>query len=158
MNKFKGVLVDSNLLLLLFVGLYDSRTIARVGRLRNVYDSLDFKVLFEKYISPNDCYYTLRILAEVYSLSKSADGDMQPFIVSSVCRAIAEFEEIGITSSDCCAYDGINRFGFTDVEIIKVARDNDLLVITDDLKLQAELFRNTIDCLNMRQIRNPHLK
>ncbi len=149
--KNKGVLVDSNLLLVYFVGSHDPSRIARYKRTA-AFSTDDFTLLdklfrfFQKIVtSPN-------ILTEVNSLSNQFPEDIRSSYYPEFAKQIMLLEEHYLSSATVSASSAFKRFGLTDSCIAELARGK-YLVLSEDLKLVLHLQNEGIDAINFNHIR-----
>lgn len=150
----KGVLPDSNLLLLYFVGLYDPERIETFKRTNSRgFTVNDFKLLSKLL----DCFKTIvttpNILTEVGNLSgqlsRSSKKESYFNVFADQVRLMMEHYA---ESKKICALEQFNNFGLTDAGIISIAKGN-YLVLTDDLPLFAYLQNVGIDAINLNHLR-----
>ena len=142
----KGILIDTNLLLLYFVGSFKRDMVPRLGRTKSFavedYDTLvgvmDFFAL--RVTTPN-------ILTEVSNL---LPDKAEYFVAFAQCLTI--MEEHYLPSHDVMAISGTHKFGLTDAGIAKLAGDR-YLVLTEDLPLYGYLANAGIAALNFNHIR-----
>ena len=130
-NRSKGLCIDTNLLLLYFVGQLDPRLIARSERTR-VFDAKDFQLLkrlaafFPKIVT------TPGILTEVSNLAAldHKGGNRQRFF-AEFSRGVHLLAEEHIPSREAASARPFARFGLTDSAIILTCKDQYLAVTTD---------------------------
>lgn len=147
----KGILIDTTILLLLFVGTVNQQRISQFNRTEKFtpedYDLLQ-KILsyFQKTVT------TPNILTEVNSLANqlSEPERSQCLLISS--QIILTMDEIYIESKPVVAHEKYVKFGLTDCGILNLARDK-YLVLTDDFKLANYLQSVGIDVINFNNIR-----
>jgi hypothetical protein len=149
--RSRGVLVDSNVLLLYFVGAYERRLVPRFKRTAQFtvqdYDLLVYFLSNFRRIVP-----TPNILTEVNALLGQLG---EPPKIQ--CRArfgpeIARLGEDYVPSADAVGLDQFPRLGLTDAVIARLAKGNHL-VLTDDAKLAVFLERTQIDVVNFNHLR-----
>lgn len=149
--KAKGVLVDSNLLLLYFVGLYDPERINTFKRTCGfTTDDFDLLVAIISYFKR--VVTTPSILTEVNGLSNQLRKDEKRTYYSSFGDAAQSLEEQYTPSADICGLDHFKDFGLTDSGIINLAKGK-YLVLTVDFSLSAYLQNVGIDVINFNHIR-----
>lgn len=145
----KGVIVDTNLLLLLLIG--NTPSIGEFKRTSG-YSQSDFLLLlslvdqFEKLIS------TPHILAEVSNLTNglygSKLGDFYETL-KSLLPTILEVHTPALTISQ--EYE-LSPYGVTDVGIMATAKGN-FLVLTDDLRVAGFAHQHCVDVINFNHVR-----
>ncbi len=149
--KPKGLLVDTNLLLLYFIGAYDPERISRFKR--TMAFTIDeflllamFLGLFEKIIT------TPNILTEVSNLSGQLPENLRAFFWEDFAGRMLDLQESYTPSTTISASPHFTKFGLTDSGIVGLVKDK-YLVLTDDLKLAAYLQNLDIDVINFNHIR-----
>jgi len=149
--QHKGILVDTNILVLWFVGTANRERIAKFKRtetfLPEDYDLL-VKVLnrFSKMVT------TPNILTEVNSLINQNGEPDRSRCLEVFAQTVAKTEEFYIESSKVVTTNKFTTFGLTDCSIINLAKDN-YLVLTDDFTLADYLGRQEVDVINFNHIR-----
>ena len=149
--RSKGLLIDTNLLLLYFVGTYDPDRIQRFKR--TMAFTVDEFLLLSTVLN----YFTTvvttpNILTEVSNLSGQLPGDLRSDFYSNFAKRIPLMEEHYRTSASLSSSAHFNRFGLTDSGIVYTVKGN-YLVLTDDLELYAYLLNLDIDAINFNHIR-----
>lgn len=157
-NKYKpkGILVDTNILLLWVIGSVNRQRISQFNRTEKFtledYDNLvRFLTSFSKIIT------TPNILTEVNSLASKINEPersqcFEKLAESLSSEALIQLDEYYIMSSIATRVNGFNRFGLTDCGILELAR-NQYLVLTDDLKLAVHLQSFDVDTINFNLLR-----
>jgi hypothetical protein len=149
--KNKGLLIDTNLLLLYFTGTYDPNRIPKFKRTM-AFTVVEFRLLngfldvFDKLVT------TPNVLTEVSSLSGQLAENLRAAFYSDFANRIPLLEEHYVSSVDASSLAHFNKFGLTDSGIVQLVRDR-YLVLTDDLKLAAYLQNCDIDVINFNHIR-----
>eukprot|EP01132_Coremiostelium_polycephalum_P014888 gene14888-18034_t len=145
----KGIIVDTNLLLLALIG--GTPSIAGFKRTSG-YTAKDYKLLlnvidqFEKLIS------TPHILAEVSNLTNGLYGSKLHDFYATLKKSLSTVIEIHCPALDIsCDYE-LSPYGLTDVGIICAAKDN-YLVLTDDLRVAGFAHQHSVDVVNFNHIR-----
>lgn len=149
--KHKGALIDTNLLLVYFVGLYDPRLISRFKRTAT-FTVEDFELLAQFVAFFSRVITTPNILTEVNSLSNQLAENIRRGYFSKFADRISTLDEHYLASSEIAALPAFDRFGLTDLGIVQLVRDQ-YLVLSDDLKLIIHLQQNGIDAINFNHIR-----
>jgi len=155
--KPKGILVDTNILLLWVVGSVNHERIPRFKRtekfeVEDYYLLVDFLTSFSKIVT------TPNILTEVNSLVKDIKGDELKRCFEKLAEvfcpeASIKLEEHYIESIVVTKFKEFHRFGLTDCSILELAR-NPYLVLTDDFELAGYLPGCGIDVINFNHLRN----
>lgn len=150
--KTKGLLVDTNLLLLYFVGEYDLDRISRFKRTMT-FTADEFLLLtmfldlFEKLIT------TPNILTEVSNLSGQLPEAIRSLFWEDFSGRMPRLQETYTASTTISASAPFTKLGLTDSGIVDLVKDK-YLVLTDDLKLFGYLQNVGIDVINFNHIRS----
>jgi hypothetical protein len=147
----KGLLIDTNLLLVYFVGSYDPYRISKFKR-TIAFTVEDFYTLSAIFRFFAKVVTTPNILTEVSNLSNQLPEDIKPSYYSEFAKQIVAIEEQYTTSIKISTLGHFKKFGLTDSGIIDLVKDR-YLVLTDDLKLVSYLQNVGIDALNFNNIR-----
>ncbi len=147
----KGILVDTNILLLWFVGTVNRSRISKFNRTEKFipedYDTLlQILSFFQKIVT------TPNILTEVNSLLNQLGEPERSQCLAIFAQGIARLDEFYLESINVANADNFAKFGLTDCGIVNLSR-NQYLVLTDDLKLANYLQREGIDTINFNNIR-----
>jgi rRNA-processing protein FCF1 len=148
----KGILVDTNILLLYFVGKVNRERITRFKRTEQ-FLAEDFDILLRllnlfaiKFTTPN-------ILTEVSNLINQLSEPERTQCYAILSQEVLQFSETYIESSKASFLDSFVRFGLTDSCIQILAKDN-YLVLTDDFKLASHLRSDGVAVINFNHIRS----
>lgn len=147
----KGILVDTNILLLWFVGTVNRSRISKFNRTEKFipedYDTLlQILSFFQKIVT------TPNILTEVNSLLNQLGEPERSQCLTIFAQGIARLDEFYLESINVANTDNFAKFGLTDCAIVNLSRDR-YLVLTDDLKLANYLQREGIETINFNNIR-----
>jgi len=147
----RGVLVDTNLLLLYFIGSFDRGLVGRFKRTQPFtgedYDFLDeFLERFSRVVT------TPHVLAEVNSLSGQLGEPKRTRYFQDFAERIATLDERYVASTRLAAAQQFPRLGLTDTGILHVAQSG-LLVLTDDLALSGSLKLVGVEVVNFTHLR-----
>ncbi len=153
-NRYRnqGVLVDTNLLLLFFVGFYDQRRIQGFGR-TSQFEPEDFLIL-QAFLQRFDRFVTTpHVLAETSNLLRQIPGDSAKRDCHALLKqTIPRMQEHHTAAATVAAEPGFVQLGLTDMAIAK-ASPGVYLVLTDDLDLYGYLSNRGVDALNFNNIR-----
>ncbi len=146
-----GILVDTNILLLFFIGAFDQSLIPRFKRTRQFtvedYTTLiSILGLFDKIVT------TPHILTEVSNLSGQLGEPVRSEYFKKFSSGIILLEEENVAGRDVAQMQEFVRFGLTDSGIIRVTRGR-YLVLTDDFRLSQYLQGAGVDVVNFNHIR-----
>ena len=147
----KGIVVDTNLLLLLFVGYTNRERIQRFSRTEKFTPS-DYDVLGNFLNNFSKIVVTPNILTEVNSMLNQLGDPERSQCAGLFGQLISNYDEQYVVSQEVSRQESFVRFGLTDCGIMNVAKDQ-YLVITEDLKLAYHLQSMGIDVINFNHIR-----
>ena len=151
--KRKGILVDTNLLLLYFVGNYNPRRILSFERTKSrAYTIEEFILLVHIFAFFDKRITTPNILTEVSNLSGKLSDDEKLIYFSEFEKQTSNFDEEYTPSTSICSLKHFKNFGLTDSGIINLVRDK-YLVLSDDGPLVGYLQNVGIDAVNFNSIR-----
>jgi hypothetical protein len=149
--RSEGILIDTNLMLLYLVGLFDRNQIERFKR-TSQYSQKDFDGLcvfvnhFSKIVT------TPHILTELSNLSGHFEQKIRRQFFEKFSDCILRLDEKYIPSEKICQENHFQNFGLTDAAITELSK-NKYLVLTDDLSLSAFLQTLKIDVINFNHFR-----
>jgi hypothetical protein len=147
----KGILVDTNLLLLLVVGYYDSSRIQSFSRTKQFTEE-DFRLLRSIVSYFRSRITTPSILTEVDNLVRQAFPRIEHPAVSNTMQAIIDAQfEIYIPSTKIANNPLYGTLGLADCATLMCPSDR--LVLTDDFPLSNRLSHIGRDVLNINHIR-----
>jgi len=149
--KNKGLLIDTNLLLLYFVGIYDPQRIPKFKRTM-IFVVEDFYTLWNLFKYFDKIVTTPNILTEVNSLANQLATDLKPAFFSKFAEQLITLEEHYVETIKLSATEHFPKVGLTDAGILNLARDQ-YLVLSDDFKLVGYLSKQGIDAINFNYIR-----
>lgn len=154
--KSKGVLVDTNLLLMYFVGIYDPHRIPKFKRtmtfaVEDFYTLLGFFSYFDRVVT------TPNILTEVNSLANQLPNDIKALFNLIFAERLAGLEEHYSDSVMLSQLPHFIKYGLTDSGIVDLAQGK-YLVLTDDFRLFGYLQKLGTDVINFNHIRTLNWK
>lgn len=150
-GRYKGLLIDTNLLLLYFIGMYDPDRIQRFKRTM-AFTVDEFHLLATLFGSFDKIITTPSILTEVSNFSRQLPKNLHSNFFSDFATRIPMLEEHYTDSGAISASEHFTRFGLTDSGIVDTVKGN-YLVLTDDLPLFGYLQNLGIDAINFNHIR-----
>lgn len=155
-KKFKGIVVDTNLLILLLIGIYDPDEIEKNKRLRNKnFEKEDFYKLRSIIdIVSDKIIITPNILTEVTNLTENFNQETGFAFFKFMEEAVKLFEEYNINSNEIILNNqtAFYKFGLTDSSIANLSKEN-YLIITIDLPLFHFLSSQDLPALNYNSFR-----
>jgi hypothetical protein len=147
----KGIFVDSNLLLLYFVGAIDKDLIQRFKRTKQ-YALEDYNTL-EEYIGHfSQCVTTPNVLTEVSNLANSLTGDLRVSFWHVLKSSVTIIREDYVPSGSVLPFRDCVKFGLTDVGITTLVKGKYLL-LTDDFPLSQYFQSIGGDVVNFNHMR-----
>ena len=147
----KGILIDTNILLLYLVGSVNRARISKFNRTEK-FTLEDYDILLEIISFFPTRVTTPNVLTEVNSLSNQLGEPERSTCLKIFAASMSLLDEQYIDSQTISQQTEFVRFGLTDCGIIEVAR-NQYLVLTDDLKLAGHLLSQGIDTVNFNNLR-----
>ena len=151
----KGILIDTNLLLLFLMGLVDAKQIEKFKR-TSQFTIEDF-FLIEKLLDLFQSRVTTpNILTEVSNLGGQLSEPLKSRFLDRLEQQVTVLSEKYCPSAEACAHHYFKKCGLTDSTILSIA-DSELLVLTDDFKLAGLISSVGIDVINFNHIRQSHL-
>ena len=149
----KGILVDTNLLILLLVGSYDENMVGSKRTNNYVVEDYrnlkDFLTRFEKH------FYTPNILTEITNLTDSINSEPNFLFFQHLRYILSAFTEDSIASNEIMELKSFLKFGLTDAVNYKLS--DKYLVLTDDLRLYSYLANQGLPAINFNHIRDFYL-
>lgn len=149
--KNKGLLIDTNLLLLYFIGMYDPDRIPKFKRtMAFTIDEFLLLVIicneFDKVVT------TPNVLTEVSNLSGQLPRNLRTDFYLDFAIRIPRLHEEYTASTSISGSTHFKDFGLTDSGIVETVKGN-YLVLTTDLELFGFLQNLGIDAINFNHIR-----
>jgi len=147
-----GVLLDTNLLLLLLAGTVDRELIGNWKRTQ-IYDQDDFDLLSDLLELHRGLVMTPHIATEVSNLATSLAKPDHDRFFRLFAGYLHECEERLVAVREVAVVDVFARLGLTDTAIVRFKRRRPL-VVTDDLPLALHLERQRFPVVNFNHLRN----
>lgn len=154
-NKYrsKGVLLDSNLLLLLFVGLTDRGLVGSFNRTSNHgFTEQEFSLLQSIVSAFSRIITTPHVLTETSNFLGQLYGESRHTALELVSKTIQSFKERRPEAKKLVQSEAFFRFGLTDSAILD-APPKKYLVLSIDAALVIALQKKGIDAINFNHIR-----
>lgn len=154
-HRGTGLLIDTNILLMLLIGTYDRGMIAQFKRTKQ-YTVEDYSLAMDVIQRVNPIITLPSVLAEVSNLAGqfvTKHSRIECFAVFA--RQTELLKERQIASIDAARTDEFRRFGLTDAAILQVARTG-CLVLTDDFRLSQNMESIDAPVLNFTHLRAPN--
>lgn len=147
----KGLLIDTNILLLYFVGSFDPNRILSFKNTKQ-FTVEDYRTLllllntFEKIVT------TPNILTEVSNFLNQLGEPARSLCFQTSAEKIGLMEEHYIDSQGLVTQEEYIKHGLTDTGIISLSKSS-YLILTDDFKLSQHLQKRGLDAINFNHIR-----
>ncbi|WP_124369426.1 MULTISPECIES: PIN domain-containing protein [unclassified Pseudomonas] len=145
----KGLIVDTNLLLLALIG--GTSSIVAFKRTRGYSDD-DYQLLLKVIDQFEKLVATPHILAEVSNLTNGLHGSKLRDFYSTLKNSLSTIIEIHNPALAISRDYELSPYGLTDVGIVAAAKDN-YLVLTDDLRVAGFAHQHCVDVVNFNHIR-----
>jgi hypothetical protein len=147
----RGVLVDTNLLLVRFIGSFDRRLLGRFKRTQP-FTSEDYDLLGSFLECFSRVVTTPHVLSEVNSLSGQLGEPARTRYFKEFAGRITTLDERYVASAEAAAAPQFPRLGLTDSGILYVAKSQ-ILVLTDDFQLAGSLQHVGAAVVNFNHLR-----
>jgi len=151
-----GLLLDSNLFLVLLAGLTDSRLFGRFKRI-SVYSVQDFEFLMRFVARFSVLLTTPHVLTEVSNLANSLPENTRRDWLETLAGLLQSgpvrpnIDERWTSAAQLAGLESFTLFGLTDTAISQ--RASEALILTVDFKLSGYLRGRGTDILNFRDLR-----
>ncbi len=153
-EKFRrrGLVFDSNLLLLYLVGLHD-RSLIGDGKYNNLskYTSEDFNILVRFRGLFSRAVTTPHVLTELSNLANDFPQAIKIKCFASFQKTFAQLNEISVSSLQASRRLEFNFLGLTDCVLAELTPD--FLMVSDDARLVNKLGLSGPQCLNFNHLR-----
>ena len=148
----KGILIDTNILLLYLVGRVNRERISKFKRTKEFIPK-DYDLLLQILKGFQKIVATPNVLSEINSLANQLGEPERSQCLLLFVNLISQISEEYVESNIIARHDVFYRFGLTDCGIMLLAKDK-YLVLTDDLKLHLHLMAIGIDTVNFNNLRS----
>lgn len=145
----KGIIVDTNLLLLALIG--GTSSVVNFKRTSGYTDE-DYKLLLNVIDQFETLISTPHILAEVSNLTNGLYGSKLHDFYATLKHSLSIMIEVHNPALDISRDYELAPYGLTDVGIVAAAKDN-YLVLTDDLRVAGFAHQHCVDVVNFNHIR-----
>jgi hypothetical protein len=149
-----GLLLDTNLFVLLVIGMIDRKEVSKNKR-TSAYTQEDFDILLRFIGRFSKIVVTPHIMAETSNLVDVFNKKLKsaPFLIIKNLLEKGTFNEINIPSIEIINSSGFLQYGLTDSGLVEVA-SNKFLILTDDLKVANYAYSKSADIINFNHIRD----
>ncbi len=149
-----GMMGDTNILLLFFIGAFDQNLIPRFKRTRQ-FSVEDYATLISILGLFDRIATTPHILTEVSNLAGQLGEPARSEYFKKFSSEITLLEEENVASRDVAQTQEFVKFGLTDTGIIHLTKGK-YLVLTDDFSLSQYLQSAGVDVVNFNHIRTTY--
>jgi hypothetical protein len=149
----KGVLLDTNLLVLLVVGMADQKSINTHKKL-GVYSLDDFRLLVATLGTCRKFVVTPHVLAETSNLvvhGMYGDLEKKAFLAIQGLLQVSNFSETHDYLSTIVSNDGFLKYGVSDIGLLEALK-GELVLLTDDFQLSGYAEGKGYDVLNYQNL------
>lgn len=151
-HRRAGVLVDTHLLLLYFVGSFRRGQITQFKRTNN-FSVEDFDLLDHLIGQFTQVLTTPHILTEVSNLAGQLGAHLEPEFFAIFAEGITRLDERQLPSTEVAQQQEFIRFGLTDAALVSLARKS-CLVLTAEFPLANYLQSLGVDVINFNHFRS----
>jgi hypothetical protein len=151
-HRLTGVVVDSNLLLVYFIGLLDPGALQTFKRTQ-AFDAKDFEALAMFLAEFAKVVTTPAVLTEVSGLANQLHTWRKEQFFAEFKDRVGQLDEQHRPARQVCGHEHFSKCGFSDATIMSVAEAG-LLVLTDDLPFCGFLGHRKVDYVNFNHIRD----
>jgi len=157
----RGLLVDTNVLILFLIGQYNTEFIQKIGRLSG-YSADDFEILKKVFFifSSRKLIITPQVIAELSNLTITKGMREGGKCIIAYLKTVIDFLKSSLEEHQKidCLYDAqieiLGRYGFTDMTMFELAKKEKLPIITDDLNLHIYASSNGVPVINFQHVKN----
>jgi hypothetical protein len=144
----KAVAIDTNLLILLVVGLTNPEYVRRHRRLTPVYNPAHFELIRRLLIQEPRVFCTSHILAEGSNLLRQTGEPMRSEIMATYSRFIQSAEEPYLAAKEAAQSPSFIRLGLTDAALLSLD-PKAVRVMTVDHDLHIACSERGFDVVNL---------
>ncbi len=149
----KGILLDTNLLLLLFVGLVNIGWIGQFKRISNQkFTAAEFSLLEDIVNQSSLLLTTPHILAETSNFIFQDHSENQPLALLAIAKNLQAFKERRPEAKKLVMTEAFAKFGLTDSGILDLPPGK-YLVLSVDAELVVALQKKKVDAINFNHLR-----
>jgi hypothetical protein len=149
-HKYSGVVVDTNLMLLYLIGKCEPGFISKYGR-TDQFTIEDYEILSSILSTFSLKFTTPSIVTEICNLSEGITWKLRKRFFQTLSEELFFCDEKYFESKIFSANSGFEKFGLTDMGLLRLAQDN-VLVLTIDSELFGYAQSSHINFINYRQL------
>jgi len=155
-----GLLIDTNILHLLLIGIYNKDYICECELVKSKYTAEDFDILLEliSHFKP-EIIITPSILAEISNQAKiKVKSPHFHIYLTKFLDKLRGFKELHFPLEKVLSlnFRTIHDFGFTDISLVEIAKENNLVILTDEVNLHS-YFHTQIPIIKFSHIKSDRL-
>jgi hypothetical protein len=151
----KTIVLDANLLVLLVVGLTETKYISTHRRLKG-YGVVDFKLLAAMISESAGLAVTPNALSRASNLLRQINEPAKTQIAIAFRELIKKTNEIYTTSADASSRSEFLRIGLSDCALLEVSKKS-MVVLSVDLELCLAALTAGYEAVNFNHVREPLL-
>lgn len=148
----RGILVDSSLLVVYLVGIFDHRQLLNCRAIKSSFSQAEFDLLRNLLAEFDAIITTPHVLTEVSNLAGRLPRVVHSRFREFFARVMTRLTERSVAAIEIASAEHFIRFGMADTAITLIA-PGEFLVLTEELALFDYLSRNGVDVLNFNHIR-----
>ncbi len=149
--KRKGILLDTELLLLLCVGIYKTQLVEKI-KITNKYSVDDFNTVANIVAQFSPLYVSPQVLAEFSNHSDRLGNNVMREFYSSIGKILKDQLEVHIPKDVIIDENYLPVLGFTDVSMMKICEEKGCVLFTADLQLAGICNSKRINVVNFNHI------
>jgi hypothetical protein len=150
--KARGILIDSSLLVVYLVGLFDRRHLINCRAIKSSFTTDEFKFLAQLVGQFDKVITTPHILTEVSNLAGRLPQTVHVAFRRFFASVIFQFGEKNAAATDLAAAPEFTRFGIADTAIALIA-PGQFFVLTEEIALYSHLSSKGVDVMNFSHVR-----
>jgi|SRR5215213_2178505 len=151
-DPLNPLFIDTNLLLLLVIGLLDPGQIEKFKRTR-AYTREDYSLLSEFVSGYDGLLATPNILTEVSNLTGYLSEPLRSRGFATLAALVAELVEVHFPSIEVVHHPYYTVLGLADISVLLASRGR-ATVLTDDFDLYARLSAEGVSVINFNHVRS----
>lgn len=151
----KGLLIDTNVLLMYLVGLHDPNYIPQFKRTQK-YTEQDFAIARGFIRHFHSLITTPHVLSELSNLSRGVQAHRAEQYFRSLVQVLTEAREEYVRKDCLLGHAKLPLFGFTDLSILEAAKRLRCLALTDDLPATGMMQAEECAVVNFNHLRQMH--
>lgn len=133
----KNLIIDTNILLLLIIGVIDGQRYIKISKRLNIYNEEDYYNILKIIGEYKKIYVTKYIATEVSNLI-DLKNEAREKAFKAMRTLISSFTEIDTALINEINHDKLHIYGITDVSLIKLVEN--YTILTDDSKMCSFLY------------------